>query len=371
LKYEPAFDGLRAVAIIFVFLGHAWESAFPGAWAGVDIFFVLSGYLITTLLANELSATGKIDYRNFYIRRILRLWPAFAVFLFVVILKISMSASPKAGSFEAVAVSAVYLMNWSRAFIWWEQYKLGHTWSLAMEEQFYLLWPALLALIFARRAICCILGLIVVMVTWRCFLALNGADPERTYNGFDTHGDALLIGCLLALLVRRNPDPTIKLSEMWPVASGGLLAILFLLPHRNVFAQTAGLSIAALLTAIMIAGFRRETPLKSLLSIRPLVYIGKISYGFYLWHYPIVLGLLQYGTIGKMAALMLSFGLASASYHWIELRFLAQKKQFAARPTTVTGSMVGTRLPGIILTSASPFGWWRKRSRWEQRSNRH
>jgi peptidoglycan/LPS O-acetylase OafA/YrhL len=114
-----------------------------------------------------------------------------------------------------------------------------------MEEQFYLLWPALLTLIFARRAICCILGLIVVMVTWRCFLALNGADPERTYNGCDTHGDALLIGCLLALLVRRNPDPTIKLSGMWIVASGGVLAILFLLPHRTVFTQTAGLSIAA------------------------------------------------------------------------------------------------------------------------------
>jgi hypothetical protein len=72
------------------------------------------------------------------------------------------------------------------------------------------------------------------MVTWRCFLALNGADPERTCNGCDTHGDALLIGCLLALLVRRNPDPTIKLSGMWIVAGGGLLAILFLLPHRTV-----------------------------------------------------------------------------------------------------------------------------------------
>jgi peptidoglycan/LPS O-acetylase OafA/YrhL len=149
---------------------------------------------------------------------------------------------------------------------------------------------------------------------------------------------------------------------MWPVASGGLLAILFLLPHRTVFTQTVGLSIAALLTAVVIAGLRRETPLKSFLSIRPLVYTGKISYGFYLWHYPIVLGLSQYGAIGKMAALML-FGLASASYHFIELPFLALKKQFAARPTTVTGSIVGTRVPGMILTSACLFGWRRRKSR--------
>jgi peptidoglycan/LPS O-acetylase OafA/YrhL len=83
---------------------------------------------------------------------------------------------------------------------------------------------------------------------------------------------------------------------------------------------------------------RRETPLKSILSFRPLVYIGTISYGFYLWHYPIVLGLSKYGNMGKMAALMLSFGLASASYHWIELPFLAQKKQFSPRPTRVQGT---------------------------------
>lgn len=344
MKYERAFDGLRAIAIIFVFLDHAWEFRFPGAWAGVDVFFVLSGYLITTLLANELSATGQIDYRNFFIRRILRLWPAFAVFLFVMVMTISMSKGPNTGSFQAVAVSAVYLMNWNKAFAWWEPSNLGHTWSLAMEEQFYLLWPVLLSLIFVRRPIRYVLGLITVMITWRCFLALSGADPDRTYNGFDTHGDALLIGCLLALLVRRTPDPTIHLSKLWPVASAGLLAILFLLTHRTVLAQTAGLSIASVLTFVIIAGLRRETLLKSLLSTRPLVYLGKISYGFYLWHFPIVFGLSHYGIAGKLAAFMFSFGLASASYHWIELPFLALKKQFTARPSTVSGSRPATEI---------------------------
>ena len=337
MKYEPSLDGLRAVAIIFVFLDHAWESTFPGGWAGVDIFFVLSGYLITTLLANEFSETGAIDYRNFYVRRALRLWPAFAVFLLVVVIEISWTA-PNIWSFGAVAMSSVYMMNWNRAFLWWSEYKLGHTWSLAMEEQFYLLWPALLAFIFFRRAIWCVLAMIIFMVTWRCFLALNGATPERTYNGFDTHGDALLIGCLLALLVRRTPDLTIKLSGMWLVASGGLLAILLLAPVLNVVTQTAGLSIAALLSAILVASLRHETPLRWFLSLVPLVYIGRISYGFYLWHPPIVLGLSKYGTMGKLAALMLSLGVASASYHWIELPFLALKKRFSPRPTKVQGT---------------------------------
>jgi len=85
----------------------------------------------------------------------------------------------------------------------------------------------------------------------------------------------------------------------------------------------------------MIASLQRETPLKSFLSVRPLVYLGKISYGFYLWSYPIVLGLSKYGNMGKIAALMVSFGLASASYHWIELPFLAQKKRFSPRPTRI------------------------------------
>jgi peptidoglycan/LPS O-acetylase OafA/YrhL len=341
LKYEPAFDGIRAVAIIFVFLDHAWESSFPGGWAGVDIFFVLSGYLITTLLTEELSERGTIDYLNFYVRRILRLWPAFAAFLFVVVLEISIGKNANTWSFGAVALSSIYMMNWNRAFVWWGEYKIGHTWSLAMEEQFYLLWPALLAFIFFRRPISFVVALIIVMVTWRCFLALNGADPERTYNGFDTHGDALLIGCLLALLTRQNPDLTIKLSGMWLVASGGLLAILLFVPHRTVLTQTAGLSIAALLSAVMIANVRCETPLKPFLSVRPLVYMGKISYGFYLWHYPIVMGLAKYGNTGKIAAFMIAFGVASASYHWLELPFLRLKKHFAPRSTRVRSIRAG------------------------------
>ena len=331
MKYEPALDGLRAVALAFVFLIHAWEHSFPGGWAGVDIFFVLSGYLITTVLTNELLETGAIDYQSFFIRRILRLWPAFAVFLLVVVLQISMSKAPNIWAFGAVAVSAAYLMNWNKAFTWMGHNNVGHTWSLAMEEQFYLLWPALLAFIFARRALWLVFALIIVMVTWRCFLASNGADPERTYNGFDTHGDAILVGCLLALVVRRNADFIARLSGMWLVASGGLLAILFLMPHRDVFTQTAGLSIASLLSAVVIASLQHETPLKSLLSTRPLVYLGKISYGFYLWHYPLVLALSKYGNMGKLAALMLSLGLASASYRYIELPFLTLKKHFAPR----------------------------------------
>jgi peptidoglycan/LPS O-acetylase OafA/YrhL len=339
MKYEPAFDGLRAIAVISVAVYHAWATVLPGGWAGVDVFFVLSGFLITSILSSEIAATGGVALGRFYLNRALRLTPAFASLLLAMLLKIAVSPAEKTGPLEAVGFSAIYMMNWNRAFDWAPQYMVGHTWSLAMEEQFYLVWPALLLLIFARRPMVWTSGLIVLVAAWRFYLAFSGSDPERTYNGFDTHGDALLIGCLLSFAVQaRTSIP--EWARHWYIPAGGLAAIFLFLPHRTVFTQTVGLSLAAVLSAWMIVVTRQPNAASRALSAPALVYVGKVSYGFYLWHYPVLMVLGNfYGTPGKLAALALSLGIASASYHWFEMPFLRMKKRFDghARPVPVGG----------------------------------
>jgi peptidoglycan/LPS O-acetylase OafA/YrhL len=148
MSYEPALDGLRAVAIVAVMIYHANERLLPGGYLGVDLFFVLSGYLITRLLSEELSINGKVSFFDFYIRRFLRLTPALWTLL-VFCVALAVASHRRVSSLVSVAIAATYLMNWNRAFHWASQGLLPHTWTLSIEEQFYLLWP--LAFVFIRR----------------------------------------------------------------------------------------------------------------------------------------------------------------------------------------------------------------------------
>ncbi len=197
-RYEPSLDGMRAVAVTCVVAFHATHWL-PGGWAGVDVFFVLSGFLITSLLAQEIEASGSIDLGSFYLRRALRLVPALTVMLLASLAVAVLLPSRTLEDVRAIGLAGTYLMNWNRAFALFPQAWLGHTWSLAMEEQFYLLWPAILLLIRARRPVTLISALVVLVTVWRLVLVLSGAPAERTYNGFDTHADGLLIGSALAL----------------------------------------------------------------------------------------------------------------------------------------------------------------------------
>jgi len=191
MKYEPSLDGLRAIAVTSVVIYHANGALLPGGWAGVDVFFVLSGFLISTLLLREISISNTINLRKFYTRRVLRLMPAF-VCLIAVLLPVSwFSRHYRVVDFDAILMAASYVMNWNRSFAWFpgDGGFLGHTWSLAMEEQFYLFWPfTLLYLARWRRALpFIILGLIVVVVSWRLFLVHSGARMERTYTNGVKH----------------------------------------------------------------------------------------------------------------------------------------------------------------------------------------
>ncbi|HEX4507119.1 MAG TPA: acyltransferase [Alphaproteobacteria bacterium] len=333
LGYEPALDGLRAVGVAAVLSLHAGfflmpglNALAPGGWIGVDIFFVLSGFLITRLLADEMRRNGRISLRRFYTRRILRLFPAYAVLLLADLL-FSIWVVHDRDIYKAALVSAGYVMNWSRAFNWFPQATLGHTWSLSMEEQFYILWPVLFIVLDRRRPLLWLLAAWAATAIWRNVLVGQGAGAERIYNGFDTHADTLLIGCALALArpAERLREAARRFSFI-PIAG---LIVLTQYWYARPLVQTLGFSLCGLATAWIILAAMQPGRLRRALSVRPLIYTGRISYALYLWHFPLFMFAPRY-LHGPALLLMipLTYLVAMLSYAVVEKPFLRLKARF-------------------------------------------
>jgi len=336
-------DGLRAVAILAVVSYHAAGRFFPGGWSGVDVFFVLSGFLITDVLRREIEETGRISFSNFLVRRALRLGPALALLLLFEIIR-SFFASNPLEILQATLVAGAYVMNWSPSFNLFPQDVLGHTWSLSEEEQFYLVWPFALALVFRRSAVKWVAAALVAATAWRIALAFAGSGPDRIYNGLDTHCDGFLAGCLLGLVGVAACREKIAgwgrfgprlLRPSPPVA---LLALIVLLVPFGAVMCAFGLTLAAACSAWLLIAVHGDNWLARLLSSPPLVYTGKISYGFYLWHYPALslahhirgAGWRQH--LFVLAVIAGTYAIAALSYAYIEEPFLARKRRFAAKP---------------------------------------
>jgi peptidoglycan/LPS O-acetylase OafA/YrhL len=348
VKYNPTLDGVRALAVILVIAHHAERLWFPSGWLGVDVFFVLSGYLITCILLVELRQSGRIDLGNFYIRRFLRLTPALAVL--VAFQLIRSAFSPDGHEIRmATLVGAAYLQNWNAVFDFVPADVMGHTWSLAVEEQFYWLWPLVLPLIFMKRPLLWLGGAITAMTIirlamWEYGLAIDG--PVRFFMGERPIG--LLIGCALAFL----PIGRCPLSPITGVASIVFLAALSAFAERSAYADLATPLAASLATAIMIVCSQRQSWLTKCMSVDPLAYIGRISYGLYLYHYPLLyLGeKLKFHTpfhlyaVGLMALIVL---VAALSYEFIEKPCLRLKDRFN------DGAKPGTTPPPEIVVSPS------------------
>ena len=340
--HARSLDGLRGVAVLSVLVYHT--GLIRGGFLGVDVFFALSGFLITRLLIEEHAATGAIDLRAFYIRRGLRLLPALFAFLgfwgLYLAATLPLAYWSVAGAY--IFVVALYVANW--AGIWW--YKLGifgHTWSLAIEEQFYLVWPlAILALLrqvkHPRRIAWMLATLAAVSALWRLDLALAGASERRLYWGTDTHADGLLIGAAVAFFIDRAG---VDRSPGWlrPIASLSALALLAMLiavPIAPSYAYGVT-ALAALATAVVIVGaLGRTCPLVTrVLETRALAGTGRVSYALYLWHFPIFhsLGVLKLpGDHAPWTDILLAWGLtvaaAGASYVLVERPALAYKDRF-------------------------------------------
>lgn len=339
MKYNSALDGLRAVAISLVLISHFIEGPLEGAGTvGVDLFFALSGYLITSILLNEQRTAGRIDLTAFYVRRMLRIWPALFVLLGGYCVYALLSSTPYI-HLRAALAAAVSAMNWMLALGIPEGY-VGHAWSLSIEEQFYLVWPAVLAAVMARRlgVTRLLIVVIAVVIVWRGYLVWGGANTMRIYAGTDTHADPILIGCLLASITIPKSAARV-LCRLWFLPFIALLAIALIPAWSGAWfswAFTATGLIGAWLIIVVVNEPRGA--LASILSHKVAVWLGKRSYSLYLYHLPVLLLVGEVETGQVLLVVSLSLLAAWASYKFIEQPFLKFKPQpaSASPPRAIT-----------------------------------
>jgi len=327
----PSLDGLRAISISLVIAGHwaelRYHSDIAGAFAnlGVRIFFIISGYLITTLLLKEHAKTSTIRLGEFYVRRAYRILPAAAAFMLPVFVIFWHELR-----WYHMAAAALYLAN----FDWTHPWFLGHLWSLSVEEQFYFLWPGVLKKWYRHR-VAILAGVVAFAPLYRVachFLRLHGKGDET----FPAVADILAIGCLLAILTER---PGRWAGTVWARFSrpGAGLAGLMILPVAlvPVYVGLLRFRITPLLLFVLwpvlhvsIAGVLLHMVQRPywILSVRPVVWLGKISYSLYLWQQVFV-----YGTHPRpWYFVFFAVGMASASYYLVEQPLLRVRERRAA-----------------------------------------
>src|SRR4051812_16319474 len=350
----PSLDGLRGISILMVLLGHlAGTRGFPVSAAagnrlavaaiGVHVFFVISGFLITGLLLGELAATDRIKLGRFYFRRTLRIFPPYYALIAALLLAQAFGLILLAPG--DVGHAATYTSNYDASRSWW----VGHTWSLAVEEQFYLLWPACLVLLGARRGL--IAAALVVLVTPAVRLAEFHLLPGYTGGigaRFETVADAIAIGCVLACtrdwLHGQAGYMRFLGSRMFVVVPLAIFAGSMTGDHPHI-AYVAGFPLANIATALALdwAVTYPERSVGRVLNWRPLMFVGVISYSLYLWQQPFLNRAGQSSWTAFPLNIVLAFACALASYYIVErpslaVRRVAERRRTAASPASMAAS---------------------------------
>jgi peptidoglycan/LPS O-acetylase OafA/YrhL/ribosomal protein L21E len=344
-RYMPGLDGLRAFAVLAVVIYHLNTDWAPGGLIGVGIFFVLSGYLITDILAGQWERNRRFDMGDFWVRRARRLLPAMFVMVSLVSLWCLIGDHSRLSALGGdIPAALLYVSNWWFIFhkvSYFESFgpasPLGHLWSLAVEEQFYLIWPFLLLLglkFLSKRGQLSvwILCLSLISALLMALLYIPGEDPSRVYYGTDTRIFALLVGSALAVVwpsakLKTQVSPP-ALTFLDTAGALSLLLLIWLVWHTNEyqpFLYRGGLLIIAIITALLIAVLAHPASrLAAIMGCKPLRWLGKRSYGLYLWHYPvIILSTPQVNTddpsiLKAVIQVSVSLALAELSWRYVE-----------------------------------------------------
>jgi peptidoglycan/LPS O-acetylase OafA/YrhL len=353
LGYRPELDGVRALAIAPVVALHAFGWPSEGS-LGVDLFFVLSGFLITVLLLEERSSTGTISLRLFWRRRTVRLAPALLLMLAIYAVA-THGLHPWAILFGATYVSNIANATAPAAIPW----SLGHLWSLAQEEQFYLVWPLLLLGILKLRPQLLtrvLLALIAAALVEEISLIALGASWQRLYFGPDVHSQPILVGCLAGCVYVANglPRPIARHARLLgPLLAAAVLALIVLPSGWSPFTATSPLRIGFALTSALLVLVAATCAVRAL-STGPAVFVGRISYSVYLWHVPILAAVaarpLGTSTGRTLMALALTLAVATASFHLVERPI---RRRFA-RPSGRGQSERAPAAPSAVAAPARP-----------------
>jgi peptidoglycan/LPS O-acetylase OafA/YrhL len=370
LHYRADIDGLRAIAVMSVVLNHAGIALFSGGYIGVDIFFVISGYLITTILIRDIDA-NEFSIAGFYERRIRRIYPAlFATLFFTIVVTLILYDSQSLMAFSKSVVATTFFF--SNLHFWTEsgyfegeaQLKpLLHTWSLAVEEQYYIFFPLLVMLIgrFFRPKISHILtGIALLSFGWNIYELKT--DPSGAFYFAHLRAWELLIGSILALNPITNDARPVIRNLLSVIGLGMIIVPIFLYSENTIFPGFAA-AIPAFGTALIIySGIKSPTFINKLLSLPPFVFIGLISYSLYLWHWPLT-KFTTYYAIEKLTRperillLIVIFIVATLSWQFIE-KPLRTKKPHTKRYSIflyATVVMTVTAAVGFFIYSNKGF----------------
>ena len=367
--YQPALDGVRALAVAAVLLFHADVPGFGGGYVGVSVFFTLSGFLITSLLIREHRSAGRIDASGFYARRARRLLPASALCLGGIIVLSGLGAWDQVTHLRTdIWAAALQVFNWLRltgdtsygdlfAQSAGQVSPVEHYWSLAIEEQFYWVWPLAFAGLAAvalrtRRSLILVLGVPALLAVAAAPVIGAVWGPEAAYWSTFARVGEILTGAVAAAVVAERGAPRWARGAA-PICLALIALAVVFFPSASGPAYEGWLPALSVVTVVLLLGLQHDGPLRSGLSLRPLVALGAISYGVYLFHWPIFT-LVDEARLGRggvvllAARLGLTLVVAIASYHLVERP--VRLGRWAPRPTLVVGGVLTVAVLVLALT---------------------